>query len=79
LNAAEPDRRTLVTYDVRSIPGLIKDIIESGGHHGGVIFVDSHAIRSDDIGTIIRLLRIMLRESRDNDWLDRTAFLRPRR
>ena len=41
LQSAFAQRLTLVTYDRRTIPPLLKAWAEEGRHHGGVIFVDS--------------------------------------
>ena len=35
-------RWSLVTYDRRTIPPLLKTWAESGLHHGGVVFVDEN-------------------------------------
>ena len=43
---AAKQRLTLVTYDRRTIPPLLKSWAEAGRAHGGVIFVDEKTISS---------------------------------
>jgi hypothetical protein len=67
---------TLVTYDRRTIPPLLKIWAEAGLQRGGVIFVDEKTISPADFGGLIRALRELFRASRDWDWTDRVCFLR---
>ena len=66
---------TLVTYDRRTIPPLLKDWAEAGRKHGGVIFVDEKTISAADIGGQVRALSKLIREGADWDWTNRTCFL----
>lgn len=66
---------TLVTYDRRTIPPLLKDWAEAGREHGGVIFIDEKTISPSDIGGQVRALSKLIRESVPWDWTDRTCFL----
>lgn len=54
LQRAETDGLTLVTYDRRTIPPLLKTWTEEGRRHGGVIFVDEKTIPASDIGSLAR-------------------------
>ena len=47
---AASEQLTLVTYDRRTIPLLLKTWAEEGRKHGGVIFVDEKTISPADIG-----------------------------
>jgi hypothetical protein len=67
---------TLVTYDRRTIPPLLKTWIERGQSHGGVIFVDEKTISPSDVGSLVRALSQLVYEARDWDWEDRVCFLR---
>jgi predicted alpha/beta-fold hydrolase len=67
---------TLVTYDVRTIPPLLKNWAEEGRSHGGVIFVDYKTIAPSDIGGLVVALSGLAGEARDWDWADRVCFLR---
>ena len=67
---------SLVTYDRRTIPPLLKTWAESGQHHGGVIFVDEKSISPADIGGLVRALLALLRQTGKWNWTDRVVFLR---
>ena len=75
LEHAEEQGLTLVTYDRRTIPLLLKDWAEAGRSHGGGIFVDEMTISPSDIGGQVRALSKLIRESGDWDWTNRTCFL----
>ena len=72
--ATEP--LTLVTYDRRTIPPLLKAWAEEGRKHGGVIFVDEKTISPADIGGLVRALIQLFKETGRWDWTDRVYFLR---
>jgi hypothetical protein len=67
---------TLVTYDRRTIPPLLKAWAETGLEHGGVIFVDEKTVSPADIGGLVKALRELARETGDWDWNNRVVFLR---
>lgn len=75
LAEAAKQRLTLVTYDCRTIPRLLRAWRELGRSHAGVIYVQQKAIRSDDIGTLVRALARLIREHGELDWTDRQEFL----
>ncbi len=66
---------TLVTYDRRTIPPLLKAWAEREQHHGGVIFVDEKTISPADVGALVRALAGLVRESGKWNWTDRVCFL----
>jgi hypothetical protein len=76
LQEAAIQKLTLVTYDRRTIPPLLKDWAEEGRHHAGVIFVDEKTISPADIGGLVQSLNLLMKEARDWDWTDRICFLR---
>jgi hypothetical protein len=76
LKAAALQRLTLVTYDRRTIPPLLKTWAEEGRHHAGVVFVDEKTISPADIGGLVRALTALAKEARNWDWTDRICFLR---
>jgi hypothetical protein len=76
LREALVQKLTLVTYDRRTIPPLLKNWAEEGRQHGGVIFVDEKTISQADIGSLIQSLGKLVKETRDLDWTDRIYFLR---
>jgi hypothetical protein len=67
---------TLVTYDRRTIPPLLKAWAEEGRKHGGVVFVDEKTICPADIGGLVRALTELAKETRKWDWTNRVCFLR---
>jgi hypothetical protein len=76
LEAAAAQGLTLVTYDRRTIPPLLKDWAEAGRHHAGVNFVDEKTISPAEIGLLVGALARLAKETRGWDWADRICFLR---
>ena len=76
LELATRQSLTLVTYDRRTIPPLLKTWAESGRDHGGVIFIDEKTIAPSQIGTLVRALSSLYQETYKWDWTDRVCFLR---
>jgi hypothetical protein len=76
LREALLQKLTLVTYDRRTIPPLLKNWAEEGRQHWGVIFIDEKTISQADIGGLIQSLDKLVKETRDLDWTDRIYFPR---
>lgn len=76
LTEAAKQELTLVTYDRRTIPLLLKTWAETGRQHGGVIFVDEKSISPADIGGLVQALVGLFRQMDQWDWIDRVVFLR---
>lgn len=76
LREAAAQGLTLVTYDRRTIPRLLKAWAEEGRTHGGVVFVDERTISPADIGGLVRALIHLAKEAGKADWTDRVHFLR---
>jgi Domain of unknown function (DUF5615) len=76
LEAAALQHLTLVTYDCRTIPPLLKTWAEEGRSHAGIILVDEKTIAPENIGAIVRALAQLFREAGDWDWTNRVRFLR---
>ncbi len=76
LREAAAQRLTLVMYDRRTIPPLLKIWAEEERTHGRVIFVDEKTISSADIGSLVWALTRLARETGNRDWTDRIYFLR---
>lgn len=70
---------TLVTYDRRTVPPLLKLWAEEGRSHGGVIFVDEKTIAPSDIGGLVRDLSSLTVEAGVTDWTNQVYFLRAQR
>jgi hypothetical protein len=68
---------TLVTYDRRTIPILLKAWAEAGRDHSGVIFIDDKTISPADIGGQVRALSSLIKAAAKWDWTNRVCFLQP--
>ena len=66
---------TLVTYDRRTIPPVLKTWAEEERDHGGVIFIDEKTLSPADIGGQVRALSNLVREAAKWDWANRACFL----
>jgi hypothetical protein len=75
LRAASAAGLTLVTYDVNTIPLLLTRLANEGFTHGGIVFVSSLAIRSDDYGRLTRALIQLYDTEQSAEWSDRLFFL----
>jgi hypothetical protein len=76
LREAAAQGLTLVTYDRRTIPPLLKTWAEEGRTHGGVVFVDEKTISPADIGGLVWALTRLAKETGNWDWTNRICFLR---
>lgn len=76
LQQAAAQGLTLVSYDRRTIPPLLKTWAEEGRKHGGVIFVDEKTVSPPDTGGLIGGLSDLWRKTSKWDWTNRVYFLR---
>jgi hypothetical protein len=67
---------TLVTYDRRTIPPLLKAWAEEERNQAGVIFVDEKTISPSDTGGLVRALSNLSSKTAKWDWTNRICFLR---
>jgi hypothetical protein len=65
---------TLVTYDLNTFPLVVKERLETGLSHAGMIYVSAR-YRQNDIGGIARGLVKLWRTEKDLDWTNRIRFL----
>jgi hypothetical protein len=79
LREAARDGLTLLSYDQRTIPPLLKTLAVQGVVHMGVVFVDMKTIPSHDIGGLVRAIGQLWVNERHLDWRNRVTFLRPAR
>ena len=77
LAAAVAEDRTLVTYDEKTIPNILRAWGVEGRSHAGIIFVKNRTIRQQDFGGQIRALRALVEAHGEELWADRTMYLRP--
>jgi len=75
LESAAEQGLTLVTYDRRAIPLLLKTWAEEGREHGGVIFIDEKMISPDDLGGQVRALSTLISATTKWNWTNRVCFL----
>jgi hypothetical protein len=75
LQMAQTEGWTLVTYDLRTIPPLLKVWAEQSVSHGGVILVDERSIAQNDIGGLIRALTRLVASLGSAPWENRVVFL----
>src|SRR5437879_12669234 len=61
LTKAAAQGLTLVTYDRRTIPPLLKTWAEQGRVHGGVIFIDEKTFSPSNIGGLIHAMEQLFR------------------
>ncbi len=69
---------TLVTYDVTTIPPLLRRLADQGASHAGVIFIDRKSIAPRDVGGLVGALIGYWDMERSADWTNRVAYLAPR-
>jgi hypothetical protein len=74
LAALDAEQRTLLTWDVNSIPDFFKERLREGKTHGGVIYVSSK-LRQNDSRAVLRALVAFLKAHRDEDWRCREGWL----
>ncbi|HRZ34866.1 MAG TPA: hypothetical protein P5534_00705 [Candidatus Paceibacterota bacterium] len=80
LREAARKQLTLVSFDLRTIPPLLRACGEQGIDHGGLIFVDEKSIPQNDVGGLARSLCALWKLLGDADWTNRCFFLqRPRK
>lgn len=75
LRAAHSEMRTLVTYDLRTIPPLLKLWAEQGIAHGGVVLVDERTVVANDVGGLVRALTRLMDRLGDAAWENRIVYL----
>jgi len=75
LAVAREDRRTLVTFDVGSVPALIRQLTEAGVEHAGVLFISTKTYMPEQIGPLAEALVRFLASLPDEDLLNQTRFL----
>jgi hypothetical protein len=75
LREAARQKMTLLSFDLRTIPPLLRTWGEQGTDHGGLIFIDEKSILQSDIGGMARALCELWKLLGDVDWTNRCFFL----
>jgi hypothetical protein len=76
LKEAHRQKLTLVTFDLRTIPPLLRLWVEQGIDHSGVILVDGQTLAPNDIGGLVAALCAVWKAQGNTDWTNRVVFLR---
>jgi hypothetical protein len=76
LREAHKQRLTLVTFDLKTIPPLLRLWAEQGIDHGGVILVDERTFAQNDIGGLITALCVLSKAEAESVWTNRVVYLR---
>lgn len=79
LREAARQAMTLLTFDLKTIPPLLRAWGERGIDHGGVIFVDHKSFAQNDTSGISKALVDLWELQGKLDWKNRCFFLTPRR
>ena len=75
LQEAVRKKYTLVTFDLRTIPLLLRSWADEGVDHGGVVFVDEKTFAQNNLGGIARALVELWELQGRLDWTNRAFFL----
>lgn len=79
LREAARQGMTLLSFDLKTIPPLLRAWGERGVDHGGVILVDNKSFAQNDISGISKALVELWKLQGKLDWRNRCFFLTPRR
>ena len=79
LAACVQDGRVFVTYDQRTIPGLLRLWAEERRAHAGVFFADSDTVPPDRPGAVAEAVRLLVEELSGRDTTNVVRYLRPHR
>ncbi|MEK7676152.1 MAG: hypothetical protein AAB676_10015 [Verrucomicrobiota bacterium] len=77
LREAVRRRVTFVTFDLKTIPLLLRSWAELGMDRGGVVFVDEKTFAQNDVGGMARALCELRKLQGNLDWTNRAFFLQP--
>ncbi len=75
LREAHECKLTLVTFDLRTIPPLLRSWAEQEIDHGGVVLVDERTIAQNDVGGLVAALCALWKAEGDTDWNNRVVYL----
>ena len=76
LREARRAGRTLVTFDVNTIPALLHEMAAAEELHSGVIFISAKSFAQNDHQGLALALVGLLRDETSADWTNRVMFLR---
>lgn len=76
LAACFEDSRILVTYDLRTVPGLLRQYAAENRSHAGVIFGDRRSVPPNNPNAVARALAVLAGEIGERDMTNAVRFLR---
>ena len=76
LREAHKQKLTLVTFDLKTIPPLLRVWAEQGIDHGGVVLVDEKTFAQNDTGGLIAGLCALWKAESLANWMNRVVYLR---
>jgi len=79
LAACFEEGRSFVSYDQRTIPGLLRRWAAEERPHAGVIFGDANTVPANHPGAVARALAALAEEARGSDMTNAILHLRPPR
>jgi hypothetical protein len=68
------ERLTVVTYDLNTFPLAVRQRLEAGSNHAGMVYISAR-YRQNDVGAIARGLVKLWRAEKNEDWVNRIRFL----
>lgn len=75
LREAVRRRSTLVTFDLKTVPLLLRSWADRGIDHGGAVFVDEKTLDQNDVGGIARALGDLWKLQGHLNWTNQVFFL----
>jgi len=78
LVACFEENRVLITYDLRTVPGLLRRWAAEERSHAGVIFADSDSVPASDPGAVATALSALIQEITGSDMTNVVRYLRRR-
>jgi len=76
LMACFRENRVLVTYDQRTVPGLLRRWAMEDRPHAGVIFGDNHSVPANDAGAVAAALASLIQEASGWDMANAVRYVR---
>ena len=75
LVGAGEEERVFVTYDVHTVPSLLRRWLEDGVDHTGVVLISAKTVPPNDVGTLVHTLLQLCQALQDRPWANRIVFL----
>jgi hypothetical protein len=79
LAACHAEKRVLVTYDMATIPDLLRHWMVEDRPHSGVVFADENTVRPNAPGEVAAAIASLAKDLGDADTTNLVRYLRPAR